>query len=142
MEFSAGGIVYRKPAKNQFEFALILDGYDQWTFPKGKIEKGEKPEHAASREICEELGIEKVEIVKLIDKIDYWFKEKEILIHKFVYFYVIRASLEAQLHPQLAEVKEAKWLNPSEARNILGYKKENAVLLQKAIKILEKIEDQ
>lgn len=138
MEFSAGGIVFRKLPKNRFEFALIMDGYGQWTFPKGKIEKGEKPERAALREIAEELGIDKVEIIKLIDKIDYWFKEKEILIHKFVYFYLMRTPSEAALRPQLREVKEARWMDASEARNILGYKKDNEALLQKAIVILKK----
>jgi len=137
-QFSAGGIIYQEVGERNFEFALILDPYNKWTFPKGRIEKKEKPEVAAKREIEEELGIGEVKIISLIKKIDYWFKEGGNLIHKFVYFYLMQAPKQTILKPQLAEIKDAKWFAASEAQKILGYKKDNESLLKKAIEILDK----
>ena len=135
-EFSAGGIIYRKTGQG-FEFALILDSYGQWTFPKGHLENKEKPEKAATREVAEELGIQKLSQIKLLDKIDYWFKFEGETIHKFVYFYLMEAPKAAILKPQIAEIKEARWFSPQKARKLLGYKKDSLPLLEKAIQELK-----
>lgn len=137
-EFSAGGIVFRK-IKGQIEVALILDAYGRWTFPKGHIEKGEKPDIAALREVGEELGVANLKIVQLLNKIEYWFKMDGDLIHKFVYFYLMEAPEKAILKPQTAEIKDARWFSSLEARTILGYKKDSLEILEKAIEVLKKI---
>lgn len=136
-EFSAGGIIYKKD-NHALKIALILDSYGRWTFPKGRIEKGEKPEIAAIREVGEEVGIKNLQVVKLLDKIDYWFQSGKELIHKFVYFYLMEAPPAggAVLKPQEAEIKDARWLAPEKAREILGYKKDSLPLLEKAFKEL------
>lgn len=140
-EFSAGGIIYRKYGK-QYQFALILDSYDKWTFPKGHIEKGEKPEAAALREAGEEVGINNLKITRKLAKIDYWFKSPPAsggkLIHKFVYLYLIKAPTKATLKHQKTEIKEARWFSHSRALAVLGYKKDSLNILQKAIDILKK----
>lgn len=134
MEFSAGGIVYKKDS-DEILFALILNSYGQWTFPKGHIEKGEQPEAAAVREVAEEIGLKKLKVIELIDKIDYWFKLENILYHKFVYFYLMEAPGDSSLIPQMDEIKEAAWLKPKTAAEHLKYK-EDTPLLKKAIAIL------
>ena len=136
LEFSAGGIIFKNTAEGR-QFALILDSYNKWTFPKGRIEKGEKPERAASREVGEELGLENLKIIKLLDKIDYWFRLKGELIHKYVYFYLMEAGPKTILKAQEEEVQEAKWFSPQEAMAILGYKKDSLKLLKSAFDELE-----
>lgn len=137
-EFSAGGIVY-KQENDGFSFALILDSYNKWTFPKGKIEKKEKPEIAALREVSEELGIkEELKAVELIDKIDYWFRKDGDLIHKFVYFYLMEAPKETNLSYQKEEINDAQWINPQEVIKILGYRKDDLPLFKKALTTLKK----
>jgi 8-oxo-dGTP diphosphatase len=131
-QFSAGGIIYRKH-NSKVEIALILDSFGKWTFPKGHIEKGEKPEIAAKREVGEEIGITNLKIISLIDKIDYWFKEKDELIHKFVYYYLIAAPPESRLKAQTSEIKDAQWFLPEEAEEKLGYKKNTLEVFNKAI---------
>jgi 8-oxo-dGTP diphosphatase len=130
-EFSAGAILYKKEQK-QFYFALILDSYGRWTFPKGHLEKGEKPEKAARRELAEEIGVKDPKIIKLLEKIDYWFKLEGQLIHKFVYFYLMEAPPGTKLSPQETEIKEARWFEPQAAAAILGYKKDSLPALKKA----------
>lgn len=134
-EFSAGGIVYCQKGKDYY-FALILDSYGQWTFPKGKIEKGEKPEIAALREVEEETGLSNLRVVKLVKKIDYWFKKPD-LVHKFVYFYLMEASSNTELSHQKEEVKDAQWFRPNQAIKIIGYKKDDLPLLKEALAILK-----
>lgn len=134
MEFSAGGIVYKK--KDDFEFALILDSYGKWTFPKGHIEKNEKPEAAALRETQEEIGLNQIKIIQLLDKVDFWFKLNNELIHKYVYFYLIESTGDEELVHQVAEVAEAQWFKPAEAFQKIDYKKQNQEILIKTFKIL------
>ncbi|MCL5407267.1 MAG: NUDIX domain-containing protein [Patescibacteria group bacterium] len=133
-EFSAGGIVYKKEGE-EIKFALICDSFDKWTFPKGKIEKKEKPEIAALREIEEEIGISNLKIIESLGKIDYWFR-KDDLIHKFVYFYLVEAPPEAVLKHQVEEISDAEWFDFNKAIEILGYKKDDLPLLKKAFTIL------
>jgi 8-oxo-dGTP diphosphatase len=134
MEFSAGGIVF-KTEDQEINFALILNSYGEWTFPKGHIEKGEKPESAAKREVSEEIGLKDLKVMKLIDKIDYWFKLKDILYHKFVYFYLMKVTDDALLKAQTSEIKDVRWFSAKEAREKLKYK-EDPLLLNKALEIL------
>jgi 8-oxo-dGTP diphosphatase len=136
MEFSAGGIVYKK-TKNDFEFALILDSYGKWTFPKGHIEKGEKPEEAALRETTEEIGLSRIKIIDLLEKVDFWFRFNDELIHKYVYFYLIESDGTEELSHQVEEVQEAKWLSSQDAYDQIDYKKQNQAILAKTFKILE-----
>lgn len=134
MEFSAGGIVYKKDGP-EIKFAIILNSYGEWTFPKGHIEKGEKPEEAATREIGEEIGLSNLKIINLIDKIDYWFKLKDILYHKFVYFYLMETAPDSKLEAQVSEITKAVWMSGEEAEKNLKYK-EDTPLLRKAVAML------
>lgn len=136
LEFSAGGVVFSRSNK-KFEFILILNSYGKWTFPKGRIEKGEKTEIAALRETAEEIGLKKFKNLGLIKKIDYWFKKDKDLIHKYVYFYLFEAPSKAKLTPQKEEIKDAQWFNAEKALKILGYPKNDRIILQKAIEIIK-----
>jgi 8-oxo-dGTP diphosphatase len=136
LEFSAGGIIFRR-VKQRVVLALVLDSYNQWTFPKGHIEKGEKPETAAEREASEETGLKNIKVVKLLDKIDYWFKLNHETYHKYVYFFLIEAPANAKIKPQKAEIKDARWFSPSQAKAILGYKKDSVPILEKAFNELK-----
>ncbi len=131
LEFSAGGIIYKKIGK-EISFVLILDSYDQWTFPKGHIEKGEKPALAATREVGEEIGLNNLEIIKDLGKTDYWFRLSGDLLHKYVYYFLMKAPTEGKLEPQRNEIKDAQWFNPAKAREILGYKKDSLPILDRA----------
>jgi 8-oxo-dGTP diphosphatase len=142
MEFSAGGIVYQV-VDGYFQFALILDQNDQWTFPKGHIEKGEKTEEAAIRETTEEIGLDKIRISELLEKSDYWFKfnneliHRKELVHKFVYFYLMENIGADKLKPQFSEIKTAEWFTPEKAFIEIGYKDQNQAILIKAYKLLK-----
>lgn len=54
---AAGAVVWRR-APHGIEVALVhRPKYDDWTFPKGKLDAGETFEAAAVREVAEETGL-------------------------------------------------------------------------------------
>lgn len=138
LEFSAGGIVYKKYDSElpTIQFALILNHDKKWTFPKGHIERGEKPEEAAIREVGEEIGILDLKVENLLEKIDYWFVFKDEKIHKYVYFYLMEAPCNSELIPQEEEIGDAKWVTPEELKNSIHYK-EDIRIVQKAFDLLK-----
>jgi 8-oxo-dGTP diphosphatase len=55
---AAGGIVWRRGEDGAAEILLVhRPAYDDWSFPKGKLEPGEGEDDAAVREVEEETGL-------------------------------------------------------------------------------------
>jgi len=55
---AAGGLVCRHREDGAPEILLVhRPAYDDWSFPKGKLEPGEREEDAAIREVEEETGL-------------------------------------------------------------------------------------
>ncbi|MBX7181692.1 MAG: NUDIX domain-containing protein [Bacteroidia bacterium] len=73
---AAGGIVF-----NPHREFLLMFRRGFWDLPKGKIDKGEKPEQAALREVWEECGLTDLKINRAIAPSyhTYWMKGKRIL---------------------------------------------------------------
>ena len=55
---AAGGVVWREVDDGAVEVLVVhRQRYDDWTFPKGKLDPGESWEQAAVREVFEETGV-------------------------------------------------------------------------------------
>ena len=55
---AAGGLVRRRREDGVEEILVVhRPAYDDWSFPKGKLELGESEEDAAIREVEEETGL-------------------------------------------------------------------------------------
>jgi 8-oxo-dGTP diphosphatase len=54
---AAGGIVLRAGKKEPKVLLIHRQRYDDWSFPKGKLENGESFKKAALREVLEETGM-------------------------------------------------------------------------------------
>lgn len=130
-EFSAGGVLYRQIG-NDIEVALAKRiterGKIVWCLPKGKIEKGEKPEDTALREVKEETGMEGKLIAKL-DDINYWFysQEEKVRIFKTVKFYLLK-YLEGKPENHDWEMEEVVWVKLKDAENLASYPTEKEIL--------------
>lgn len=120
VETSAGGVVYRTE-NGAPHVLLIRDPYNNWGLPKGHIEGGETTEQAAVREVEEETGLRDVRIVGQLQTIDWYFRDRSKLVHKFCHFFLIE-SLAGEAVPQLDEgITQCVWLPLPEAIEQVSY---------------------
>lgn len=86
----------------------------------------EVPEQAALREVREETGLE-AEITSKLDTIEYYFRAGEVLIHKFVDFFLMQHR-SGELQPQLDEVDDVVWVPLEEATQRASFDSERKLL--------------
>lgn len=100
--------------QNQNKILATQRGYGDlrggWEFPGGKIEDGESPEEALSREIEEELGC-KVSVDHYICNVEYDYPD----FHLSMKCYLCSIS---NGHPTLLEHSDAKWLAKDELYSV------------------------
>lgn len=71
MIIAAGGVVWRESKDAKIELAIIhRPKYDDWTFPKGKLDTGEELISGAYREILEETGLD-IELGPFLGAVEY-----------------------------------------------------------------------
>ncbi len=137
-EISAGGIVVRKNGK-RWDVLLLKDMNNNWTFPKGLVEKGEEVLVAAKREMYEEVGIFDVSFIKELTSIRYMY-QRNGLISKTVHYFLFLSDGKELLKGQKEEgISEVKWTPLQEAISLIGYPKTNKKLLEEAQEILKKM---
>ena len=95
------------------EIALCRQNYmsdKYYNITSGYIDVGETAEHAAVREVKEELGLD---VEKLTYTGTYWFSPKGLLMHGFIAF-ARKAEFKLSV-----EVDEARWVDALEAPKIM-----------------------
>jgi 8-oxo-dGTP pyrophosphatase MutT (NUDIX family) len=122
-EKSAGGVVLRRVQGKIFAL-LIKDPYGNWGLPKGHLERAEGPHEAGLREVREETGLADLVLGPKLRTIDWYFRLKGRLIHKYCTFFLM-VSRSGDAVPEVAEgITECRWLPLLEAIDVVDY--ENA----------------
>jgi 8-oxo-dGTP pyrophosphatase MutT (NUDIX family) len=121
VETSSGGVVFRRTEVQEVDFLLIRDPYANWCLPKGHIEGGETPEQAALREVEEETGLRELSAVAQLPTIDWYFRDRGKLVHKFCHFFLLECGA-GEAVPQLDEgITECIWHPPDVAIRTVSY---------------------
>jgi 8-oxo-dGTP diphosphatase len=113
---AAGGIVVRDGRV----LLVHRPKYDDWSFPKGKLEPGESWEEAAAREVEEETGLA-CELGPEVGRTHYEVRGEP----KEVRYFRMEGGGEARAQN---EVDEVRWLAPAEARTLLSHDYDRALL--------------
>ncbi len=115
---AAGGVIRR-------EGRVLLvhrPKYDDWTFPKGKLDPGESFEEAALREVEEETGL-RLELGDELESTTYHDRRGRLKLVR--YWEMTPVAGEFEPHE---EVDELRWVTPAEARELLTYEHDRALL--------------
>lgn len=117
---AAGGVV-----KNEKNEILFIYRRGHWDFPKGKLNiinnVLEGRQKAAIREVMEETGIERIDIVGKAGKTHHIFFEKGERYLKTTFWFEMRAPKNQPLTPQTEEdITEVRWFLPDELDKVRG----------------------
>jgi 8-oxo-dGTP diphosphatase len=120
---AAGGLISRRGANGELEILLVhRPAYDDWTFPKGKLEPGEREEDAAVREVEEETGLR----CRL---------DRELTTTRYRDARGRRKTVRYWLMTPVAgvlaaanEIDDARFVSVAEAREILTYERDRDLL--------------
>lgn len=121
---AAGAVLWRGDVADPatVEVAVIhRPSYDDWSLAKGKVDPGESLPTTAAREILEETGYE-IQLGKLLGKVHY-----PVMGRTKVVYYWTGKVLGGQFTPN-EEVDELRWTSIEEAKELLSYGVDRAVL--------------
>ncbi|MCH7229269.1 NUDIX domain-containing protein [Glycomyces sp. L485] len=122
--FAAGAVLWRQGAKEP-ELALIhRPKYGDWSFPKGKLKKGEHLLAAAQREVFEETGIRPVLGRPLAPS----FYDKEGRLKRVDYWCATPAAEAVDEAVDPREVDGMEWVPLGEASERLTHERDQPVL--------------
>jgi 8-oxo-dGTP diphosphatase len=116
---AAGGVV----TDDEGRVAVVhRPKYDDWTLPKGKLDPGEDFEQAALREVEEETGM-RCRLARELPSSKY----RDAKGRRKLVRYWQMEPLSGEFAPN-KEVDELRWADPEEAKELLTYERDRAVL--------------
>lgn len=135
VETTAGGVIFRWIGLTP-HILLIRDGHSHWGLPKGHLETGETPGAAALREAREETGLGDLILGPQLQTIDWFFRARGRLIHKFCHFFLIE-SRSGEAAPEVEEgITACAWVPLNAAIEQISYDNAREVVRRAAEKLL------
>jgi len=109
---AGGGLVTNEDGE-----VLLIFRRGKWDLPKGKLDKGEKLDECAVREVEEETGLKKPKIENILSATYHTYHEGARYILKESVWYKMKVSGEQNLVPQTNEgIEEIKWVKPDKLK--------------------------
>ena len=125
--YAAGAVCWREVKKDLLVAIIHRSRYQDWTFPKGKVDGGESLPEAAVREVKEETGI-KVKLGVPLQTVSYPLdKTKTKVVHYWAAKVSDKALASSKFKPD-EEVSEVIWLKAEDAFAKLSYKYDRDLL--------------
>ncbi len=120
---AAGGIVWRDGDGGPDVLVVHRLRYDDWSFPKGKLDPGESWEQAAVREVWEETGVVPV-LGAALDETAYTDHKGR---RKTVRYWAMTVAADTGFEPD-DEISGRRWCSVREAHELLTYDRDRDLL--------------
>ncbi len=113
---AGGGLV-----QNEKKDILLIFRRGKWDLPKGKLDKGEKLEDCAVREVEEETGLQQVKLIAPLTVTYHTYHEGARFILKESHWYTMKVKGDQKIIPQTIEqITEVKWVTPGDIESYLS----------------------
>lgn len=133
-EIPAAGVVVFREHDDHSEVALVhRPKYDDWSFPKGKVDPGETVPVAAIREVREETGLS-VALGRPLRPQRYPVEAGQKVVHYWVGRAAAGTDDDVDGYQVNDEIDEVEWLSVEKARGRLTYPHDRATL-QEAVDV-------
>lgn len=127
---AAGGLVTRVGPGGRPEVLIVhRPRYDDWSFPKGKLDWGESFEEAAAREVEEETGL-RCRLDRELGSIRYRDADDQPKLVRYWLMHPVEGDI-ADYQPN-REIDEVRWVPAPEAFAVLTYEHDRALLREAA----------
>lgn len=136
-ETTSGGIVYRLDKDDKIEILLIQDAKNRWTIPKGHVEPGEEPRQTAEREIQEETGLQKMDVLSWLGKVNFRYRRVSTLVLMTMHIYLVHAKGDTDKLVPEEWLNGIKWFQVNDAIDKMEYEDINKLMLLGLKKIRE-----
>ena len=123
---AAGGLLIDARAGEKRVLLVHRPRYDDWSFPKGKLDPGETIEEAALREVKEETGLT-CRIIRKLSTSRYRTRHNGKLHSKVVHLFLMERT-GGRIRVPKHEVDRAAWLEFDEAMKLLSYEQDRRLL--------------
>ena len=125
---AAGGVVIDYGTGKPSVLLVHRPTYDDWSFPKGKLDPGETVEQGALREVKEETGLECRIIRELaVTRYNYRTRNKGRLKPKAVHYFLME-RVRGNIQVPGEEVDRAEWFEFDQAARKLTYAQDRDLL--------------
>ena len=137
-ETTSGGIIFRRSNEaKDLEILLIQDAKNRWTIPKGHVEPGEEPRDTARREIQEETGLKKMNVLGWLGKVNFRYRRTQTLVLMTMHIYLVQGLGDTNdLKPE-DWLNDIKWFSVNEAIDKIEYEDIGKLMLLGLKKIRE-----
>jgi 8-oxo-dGTP diphosphatase len=126
---AAGGVILRRDRNDSIEVLLVhRPRYNDWSFPKGKLDEDESLEEAAVREVREETGL-RCRIVRQLSVARYDYRTANGSRKPKAVHYFLMEPVKGRLRSEFDdEIDSVEWVSIDEAASRLSYGFDRALL--------------
>jgi 8-oxo-dGTP pyrophosphatase MutT (NUDIX family) len=111
---AAGGLV-----RNEEGQYLVMKRRGKWDLPKGKVNRNEKLQDAALREVSEETGLTDLKIINpLLSTYHSYFIDDELILKRTSWYEMEFHGFEKPIPEEEEDITEVRWVNKDDLPKI------------------------